>query len=321
MSDSGIVGASACGALASIATITVTYNPDIEILREQLGQLPEQCLKVLVDNASAPELLAAVRGLAAGRDDVLLVENPGNVGLATALNQGARHAQDAERGCVYLVLLDQDTEPGPGGIEALFDGYRQLARSHPRLACVGPRLVDVQTGLDHGFHQIARWGWVRRFMQDGPPVCVANLNGSGTLMSVDTFNRFGGLRDEFFIDHVDTEWAFRVQAAGYQLFGLPGVAFRHRMGEAGIRFWLLGWRVWHQRSPARHFFLFRNTVRLLRTPHVPWVWKVWAPLKLAAALLVHLVFDRQRRAQATQMFRGLRAGFSESPAAISRPFH
>lgn len=296
--------------MARIATVTVTYNPDIDVLAAQLGQLPAQALKVLVDNASTPELLAGVRALAAGRNDVLLVENAANVGLATALNQGARSAVDSSRSCDFLILLDQDTEPGPGGIGALFAGYQRLAASHPHLGCVGPRLIDVNTGLDHGFHQASAGRWIRRFPRDATPVSVANLNGSGTLVSAKLFKQIGGLRDEFFIDHVDTDWSFRVLAAGFELYGLPDVAFRHRMGISGIRFWCLGWRVWPYRSPTRHFYLFRNTVQLLRAGYVPWVWKLWAPVKLAVTFFAHLLFDRQRWAQARQMLRGVGAGLA-----------
>lgn len=301
--------------LSLLATITVTYNPDLEILSRQLDELPAVATKVLVDNASEPALRSQLIELVRGRADVVLVRNEENVGLAAALNQGARQAQAAWPNCRYLLLLDQDTETGSDGVQALLRAYESLISSRPNLGCVGPRLVDVATGLDHGFHQM-RWGrWIRRFPKQGSPVRVANLNGSGTLVSVATFNALGGLNDAFFIDHVDTDWAFRVAAAGLELYGIPEVAFQHRMGVTSIRFWLMGWRVWPYRSPTRHFYLFRNTVRLLRAPYVPWVWKLWAPVKLAVTLVVHLAWDSQRKAQARQMFKGVAAGWSAEPAS------
>jgi len=140
---------------------------------------------------------------------------------------------------------------------------------------------------------------------------VANLNGSGTLVPFEVFHKVGGLSSDLFIDHVDTDWAFRVAAAGYALYGIPWARFRHRMGVRGIRFWFFGWRLWPYRSPARHFYLFRNTVRLLRADGVPAVWKAWAPVKLVATMLVHLLFDPARWAQLRAMLRGLREGFGD----------
>jgi rhamnosyltransferase len=296
-----------------IASVTVTYNPEIDVLVRQLNQLPPDALKVIVDNASQSELLAQLRRIASDRDDVLLVENDANLGLAKALNQGADQVQARFPHCGYLLLLDQDTEPGSGGVESLLAAFQDLARSRPRLGCVGPRLIDENTGLEHGFHQMAGGRWVRRFPTDPAPVPVDNINGSGILMPLKLFAELGGLDETFFIDHVDTEWSFRVLASGRELFGIPSVHFKHRMGVRGIRYWFLGWRVWPYRSPGRHYYLFRNTVRLLRTPNVPFVWKVWAPIKLFVTLIAHLAFDSARWQQAKQMTRGLRAGFSSPP--------
>jgi rhamnosyltransferase len=300
---------------ALLATVTVTYNPDIEILVRQLAQLPQAAVKVLVDNASEPELRRQLQNLANARPDVSLVQNTENAGLASALNQGARKAHEIWPDRQFLLLLDQDTETGSGGAEALLLAYQDLRSRRPNLGCVGPRLVDVATGLDHGFHQI-RWGrWARSFPKAGAPVRVDNLNGSGTLVSVAAFETLGGLNDAFFIDHVDTDWAFRVAAAGLELYGTPEVSFQHRMGTASFRFWLLGWRIWPYRSPTRHFYLFRNTIRLLRAPYVPLVWKLWAPVKLIVTFLAHLGFDPDRRAQTREMRRGLFAGLDDYAAA------
>jgi rhamnosyltransferase len=294
-----------------LATITVTYNPDLPVLARQLEQLPANVLKIIVDNASHPELTAKIRDWVSGRSDLRLLENADNRGLATALNQGGRYALQAAPERRYLLLLDQDTEPGDAGVERLFAAFQRLSAVHPKLGCVGPRLIDVDTTLDHGFHQISGWRWVRRHpsVESLEPVPVANLNGSGTLVSSAFFAELGGLDESLFIDHVDTEWSFRVLASGHLLYGIPDICFKHRMGVTGLRFWLFGWHVWPYRSPSRHYYLFRNAVRLLHMRHVPLVWKFLAPVKLTATLVLHLFFDRARWAQVGQMIRGVRDGF------------
>lgn len=301
-------GGWAAAGVPDVAAITVTYNPDIAVLASQLNQLPAHCGKVWVDNASSPALLRELEMLAANRHDVVVVRNPANVGLAAALNQGAAVARQAWPDCAFVLLLDQDTETGEGGVDALLSAYERSAATHPRIGCVGPRMVDAQTGLEHGFHQISGCRWVRRYAVDAEALPVANLNGSGALLKLDLFEALGGLDEAFFIDHVDTEWSFRVLDAGYELLGIPGVAFRHRMGERSIRLWMLGWRVWPYRSPRRHRYLFRNTVLLMRRPGVPFCWKAWAPVKLAVTMAVHLLFDEARVAQMREMWSGLRDG-------------
>lgn len=301
---------SACDS-SELAVVTVTFNPDLAILAAQLQQLPPTAIKILVDNASGAELRAGLRRLAQGRCDVHLLENNENVGLAAALNQGAELAGRVATGVRYLLLLDQDTEPDTGQTEALLAAFLTLRRADASLGCIGPRLLDADTGLEHGFHQMTRWRWIRRYpsADSTTPIPVANLNGSGTLMQMELFRLLGGLDADFFIDHVDTEWAFRVTAAGYRLYGVPQVRFRHRMGVASIRYWFFGWRLWPYRSPRRHYFLFRNTARLLRRPQVPGLWKALAPVKLVATFALHLLFDGERCGQTKQMLKGLRDGF------------
>jgi len=112
---------------------------------------------------------------------------------------------------------------------------------------------------------------------------------------------------------VDTEWAFRVLAQGYTLWGVPQAVFKHRMGQGSLSYWLCGWRVWPARSAARHRFLFRNAMWLTRRSYVPTVWKSWALVKLTLTFAVHGLFDPQRGAQMAAMLQGLREGFRAPP--------
>ncbi|MGA9854229.1 MAG: glycosyltransferase [Gammaproteobacteria bacterium] len=298
----------------NIAVITVTFNPDVEVLERQLSQLPPAALKVVVDNASRPELQNEVRQVTA-RYAAILLQNETNKGLPAALNQGARHAQIARPASRLLLLLDQDTEPGTGNVERLVASYDQIASTYGRASCIGPRLVDVSTELDYGFHQIRLWRWSRSFPDSysQTPVPIANLNGSGTLIPFALFNELDGLEEDLFIDLVDTEWSFRVLAAGYHLFGVPNIAFQHRMGERGLRFWWFGLRVWPYRSPQRHYFLFRNAMRLMRRNYIPWVWKSWAVIKLGLTFVIYAIFDTERGAQVSNMLKGVCEGARTFP--------
>ena len=288
---------------AAVATVTVTFNPDMGLLRTQLDALPRESVKLVVDNASQPEVLRDIESLVALTPNARLLRNDRNLGLAAAVNRGVRAVRDAASTARFVLLLDQDSEPAHGSIEALVTGFVALQASDERVGCVGPTLLDVATGLTHGFHQCTRWRWKRVYPAPGAsePVPCANLNGSGTLVPVDLFLDLGGLEDDLFIDHVDTEWAFRVLAHGYSLFGIPQAVFRHRMGDASQRIWLFGWRVWPVRSPRRHYFLYRNAAMLMRRNYVPRVWKVWSMLKLGMTALVMLMTGPRRFAQLRNM--------------------
>lgn len=276
----------------------------------QVDALPKDTLLVIIDNASSEAEFADIERIAAAHPQVLLLRNDENIGLAAAVNKAVDYLAEADSAREFILLLDQDSEPQAGSVKQLLTAFLRLERAGVRVGCVGPRLLDTRTGLQHGFHCIRGWRWSRRFPAEDElePVECANLNGSGTLMRTALFQELKGLDASLFIDHVDTEWAFRVSAHGYRLFGIPQAAFRHSMGEDSLRFWFFGWRIWPRRSPMRHYYLFRNAVILMKRDYVPAVWKVWARLKLFVTLLLHGIFDPQREQQIRHMVKGIRNG-------------
>ena len=313
----------ASNGLGRVCCITVTYQPDLSVLRRQMQALPPACRRVVVDNASDPTLLVLLRDLAAEFGAALEV-NATNAGLASAQNQGATTAIRLFPDAEFLLFLDQDTEADASGVATLLAGYRSAA-SERGPGAAGPRMIDVATGMHHGFHIIRDLRWLRiyPYPSQRTPVECANLNGSGTLVPIDVWRASGGMDESLFIDHVDTDWAFRMLARGYRLYGIPAAQFTHRMGEATMRVWLFGWHLWPTRSPTRHYYLFRNTVRLMRRSYVPVLWKAWAGIKLLVTSFVVPLVDSRGRQQITQMLAGLRAGFREDPSqtdyATERP--
>lgn len=292
---------------AACASITVTWQPELPVLLSQLAALRGLAQRIVVDNGSRPEILGPLRE-ACAREGVALVELGRNLGLAAGLNAGARAALERDASCPWLLFLDQDTEPHAGGVEALIAAAHSLARSGP-LGLVGPLMVDAATGLSHGVHAIEGWRWTRLYPgPEAAPVRSAGINGSGMLVGAGAFREHGGFDESLFIDHVDTEYGFRLAGAGLAHYTVPGVRFAHRMGEKTLRFWLGGWRAWPYRSPLRHFYLFRNAVILMRRDYVPRIWKFWAFVKLALTFAVHAVVDPLRVRQVKAMVAGVGAG-------------
>jgi rhamnosyltransferase len=304
---------------ATLATVTVTFNPEIALLETQLRTLPQACGKVIVDNASVPALADQVACLAEQIPNVRLIRNDANIGLAAAINRGVRAAASSQPSPDLVLLLDQDSQPEPGCIDNLVAAFRTLEQRGEKVGCVGPLLLDPQTGLTHGFHQCTRWRWKRVYPLAGSatPVPCANLNGSGTLVRTELFLRLGGLDEPLFIDHVDTEWAFRVLAHGHGLWGIPAAMMKHRMGEASLKYWWFGWHPWPSRSPRRHYYLFRNAILLVRRRYVPRVWKLWAIAKLSMTAAIIAVAGQNRRAQLSCMWRGVYHGLCHASGIFS----
>ncbi|MBL8256261.1 MAG: glycosyltransferase [Pseudoxanthomonas mexicana] len=303
--------------LDDLASVTVTLNPDLGVLSLQLSLLQPCSRKILVDNGSSKDVLASLVDFKNRFDGVELIELDSNMGLPFALNWGISHvlASGDER---FVLLLDQDSEPAAGSVQRLAEAYAVISeKAGAKVGAVGPMLQDPDTGLSHGFHVLKSFRWTRVFpSRDAPPVRCASINGSGTYMSLDAWRCLGGLDEELFIDHVDTEWSFRLLASGYSLWGIPSAVFVHRMGTEGVRFWFFGWKVWPVRSALRIRYLFRNAVILMRRRYVPVVWKVSAVVKLFMTFVVSAIFGPWRINQLRAMLRGIVDGMFGRSGAL-----
>ncbi len=289
------------------ASITVTFHPDPALVLSQLRALPDDWLRLVVDNGTSDDEWTFIELAVANFPGVEVLRLGANLGLATAQNCGMEYL--AARGnCTHVLLLDQDSEPLPGSANALADAHTVLVESGYPVGAVGPLLRDPVSGVQHGFHRVVGWRWARVIPVDGAPVSCECLNGSGTFMALDLALSLGGMDEGLFIDHVDTDWSFRLLASGHRLYGVPEASFLHRMGDRTTRLWMFGWRVWPVRSPHRHRYLFRNAVLLLRRSHVPCIWKAWAIVKLGLTAVVFALAGPQRLAQLSNMVAGVRDG-------------
>lgn len=286
------------------ASITVTFHPEPMALVSQLQGLPDDWLRLVVDNSTPDEEWAVIAAAITGVPGVEVLRLGANMGLAAAQNRGMQYL--AARGnCTHVLLLDQDSEPLPGSANALADAHSALVASGHPVGAVGPLLCDPISGVQHGFHRVVGWHWTRIVPVGGPPVPCECLNGSGTFMALDLALSLGGMDEGLFIDHIDTDWSFRLLASGHRLYGVPSASFLHCMGDRTTRLWMFGWRVWPVRSPHRHRYLFRNAVLLLRRPYVPRIWKTWAVVKLGLTVTVFALVGPQRGAQVSNMVAGV----------------
>jgi rhamnosyltransferase len=84
------------------------------------------------------------------------------------------------------------------------------------------------------------------------------------------------MREDLFIDHVDTEWCHRARAADLHLFGVGNARLEHRLGEGSFRVWYMRWRRFNDCSPQRMYYRVRNFLFLCGQSYVPFRWKIRA---------------------------------------------
>jgi rhamnosyltransferase len=231
----------------SVCAVIVTYHPDSK-MRENIPNVFAQVQGlVVVDNGSNADEIEPLR--AASRTvGFQLIENKENLGLAEALNQGVRRAKSD--GYRWVILFDQDSKLTDGFVRQMFATWE----SHPdreRVVSIHPKYVDPETGVERA---------VRRADDGGPVVSIT----SGALMPTWIFYKIGWFATEYFIDEVDTEYCYRIRAAGYLIADSRQAVLLHHVGHP-TKFTLLGlsFRPAHE-SAMRRYYMSRNRIFVYR---------------------------------------------------------
>lgn len=296
------------GVKAGVWAVIVTYNPDSGALRRLIEALaPQVAGLVVVDNASSLDIDSLVAGSA--YRDVAVIRMSENFGIAAAQNAGMEHAMGS--GAEFIYLSDQDSVPSSTMVAELLSVITSV---HARpVAVVGPATVDSRTGQTSPF-LVERAGLPRRWQQPSDveqvpqAVEVGFLISSGTLMPVEVLKRIGGMRSRYFIDHVDTEWCLRARAAGYVLLGIPESRMEHQLGDSVKRIWFFGARQVMYHSPLRDYYMFRNTLLMLRDVPMSWVWRGYFLWRMVQFAGFFLIFADDRLLRLRRMALGLLHG-------------
>ena len=292
-----------------VCAITVTFNPDIEILGRQLNSLSVQCNVVVVDNASGDSVRRDLFSVCEKYSATFVVLDE-NYGIAHAQNEGVKVARHRYPGCAYLLFLDHDSVPTEAFVDTMLDQYQTLEKAE-KVAAIGPSLFDPRTGDFHGFHVIKGMRYLRVNPADMKQDAIecSTVNSSGTLCSLTAFDDVGGYDEHLFIDQVETEWCFRARKAGYHVYGSRTASMEHRMGDDVVSFSFMAKEIsLPYRNPLRHRYLVRNSVLLLRRGYVPPVWKFYCIGKLLLTFVLFGFFVPESREQRESILRGIRDG-------------
>jgi rhamnosyltransferase len=306
-----------CG---DVSAVVVTYHPEPDSLRVLLPALLAQVGRVVVvDNGSAADVSTWLPPVVADR--VELVRNDQNQGLAAAQNEGAARAMSLGP-CRYVLFTDQDSLPAPRMVrrlrDALMEADRRATMEDPaQVAAAGPQSIDIRTG-EASVLIVDQWGWPGRWLppehgfnvslHEARSYDVSFLIASGSLVPVPVLRALRGMRSNYFIDHVDTEWCLRARAAGYRLLVVPEARLHHRLGESVKRLPIFGGRKIFYHTPLRDYYMFRNTLLMLRDVPMPITWRVHFVIRLLQFAGYFLMLGDQRRQRLAHMWLGIRHG-------------
>lgn len=298
---------------ASVAAVVVLYHPQTVVLARLLDSVASQVEKVfVVDNTPGRSKEMPV-SLARAGCAFAYRANGVNQGLARAQNIGI--AKALEEDYTHVLLLDQDSALPDGAVDGLLTAEASLLRAGQSVAAVGPIFIDEKTGVrSRGVRgRRLRLRWFSIPAEERNPVEADYLIASGSLIRSSVLRQVGLMRDELFIDWVDTEWSYRANHAGHKTYIVPTVVMRHSIGDSTAT--LMG-RHLNLHSPARNYYIVRNAMYLLRDRRMGLSWRMTMVFYIPKYILVHGWLSQSPVRSMLQMLRAMWEGL----AGTMRPF-
>jgi len=190
----------------------------------------------VVDNGSTDGSGETVR---AEFPEVILIDNPMNLGFARANNQALRLSKGK-----YTLLLNPDTQVKEGAIETLLS----LMESHPGVGVAGAQLLNSDGTRQNSIanfpslatellnKSLLRWLFPTRFPgkeRDYPePIEVDSVIGACMMVRREAMEQVGLLDEDYFLFLEETDLCYRIKKAEWKVYHVPQAEVYHFQGKS-----------------------------------------------------------------------------------------
>lgn len=227
----------------AVCAVVVAFFPDREFEERLRGLLPQVGALVVIDNTPEPK---RVRRIAVPEEDgkqSRLIENPDNVGVASALNQGLEQALGW--GFAWMLALDQDSRCHSDMVQTLSNAYAACAL---RPVVIGGNYFDPRNDRTK-----VPAGAASEILEQKTVIT------SGSLIDTGFAHAIGGFRENYFIDQLDHEFCLRVRSCGGSVVISRKPVMEHSVGETGGA-WIPFLGRLPNHPPLRKYYIARNSL-------------------------------------------------------------
>ena len=221
------VPTSAHPAASIVIPVYGQFAHTLACLRALAAHPPATPFEVIVVDDASPDGTAERLQDVAG---IHLHRRTSNGGFVAACNDGAALAHGE-----WLVLLNNDTVPQPGWLEAMLATFRE----EPRVGLVGAHLLYPDGRLQEAggvvFSDGSAWNYGRRCAADDPRFAYLRdcdyASGAAIALPRALFERLGGFDTRYAPGYYeDTDLAFAVREAGLRVVVQPAARVVHAEG-------------------------------------------------------------------------------------------
>lgn len=266
----------------------VTFNPDLDRLKENVSAILPQVDKVVIfDNGSINQKSIELEY----QNSAIIIKSERNVGIAAALNGLMKKSE--ELGATWMLSLDQDSVCSQNFCEQI----GTYLYKEDNFGIVAPVIVDRNVGIV-GHNPEKEYKSVR--------TCIT----SGAFTKVEVWQEIGGYDESMFIDSVDFEFCYRVRKAGYKVIQVRDVQLLHELGSSEKRrflFWKLDIT---GHSAFRKYYIARNNV-YYPLKHKLWLHFIRGNIRNCGLIFIVFFYETDKKEKVKAVLNGWKNGLKK----------
>lgn len=267
--------------MSEFAAGIVTYNPEIELLLRNIESIRKQVdALVVVDNAS--QNIEIIEKSIVSFDNLILIKNPTNLGVATALNQIITSFSGTYS---WVILLDQDSVVPLN----MINEYTKFT-DKDQIGIICPRVM-YENGKAYSSQNNSNFEYVDK--------CIT----SGSAVNIPICLELNLFDEKMFIDFVDFEYCARLRKSGYKIVRLNSVPLYHQLGnlEAGKFF---GKTIYFTNHSARRYYYYTRNSLYYANKHAGYVSRKLVISKIMRKAVKILLFEKEKLKKIKAIFIG-----------------
>ncbi len=267
----------------------VTYNPDIERLKDNMTALLKQVKYVYIVDNGSNNILQIENLLLEKNGAILLKKFENNLGIAQALKEIMDYSKF--QNFKWVLSLDQDSIVEEGLVEKYIEASNLSVCSD-----VGMFTCLVK---DRNFNDTKYEEQDQNLLD--VPYCIT----SAAFTNVEKYFKTDGYDVDFFIDAVDFDICYSLRDIGYRICRINHIGLYHEVGHGENRKFLGKSIVVYHQKPFRIYYYSRNMVAMHRKHKR--LYSFVHMLKNEFALLTRvLLYEDDRKEKLKSLFHGIK---------------
>ena len=223
--------------MTKIAGVVIAYYPDYKKLRLNLESYIENIEQLFIV-FNSPVSLEDANSIVSGHQNIELIYNNDNLGIATALNQTVLKAVNL--GFEWLLTMDQDSFFES---DQFFSAFSKNSKNNVAIFSPNPELSTVSKDEDSDLAEEI--------------LCVIT---SGNLVNLKIWETIGGFEETLFIDEVDNDYCLKAVLNGFKILRFKNIPLIHELGQNKEVSFLFKKYTIIIHPPVRSYYIFRNNL-------------------------------------------------------------